>query len=239
MRSEPVDRFAPRTGARPIEAAVRLPTRGGELAGDLRVPGGARGVVVFAHGSGSGRRSPRNVAVAESLHEAGLGTLLFDLLTEAEEVEDSVTRRLRFDVALLAQRLSDALLWVERERSLRGLAVGLFGASTGAAAALLAAAALGDRVRSVVSRGGRPDLAGDALPRVRAATLLVVGSLDEDVLALNREAYERLGGVRRLEVVEGASHLFEERGALERVARLAADWFLRTLSPRPNPAGTP
>jgi pimeloyl-ACP methyl ester carboxylesterase len=189
-------------------------------------------MVVFAHGSGSGRLSPRNTAVADVLHRAGFGTLLIDLLTAEEEREDLVTRRLRFDIPLLAERVIGAIDWLAAEAAvgdlppdIQDLPLGCFGASTGAAAALVAAAERPHRVAAVVSRGGRPDLAGDALPRVRAPTLLIVGSRDPDVLRLNRQAQAALGGVSRLEIVPGASHLFEEPGTLERAAALTRDWF--------------
>jgi dienelactone hydrolase len=203
----------------------------------LAVPPGALGVVVFAHGSGSGRFSPRNRAVARVLFDAGLATLLLDLLTEDEEAEDRVTRQLRFDVELLGRRVVEAIDWLVCDASvgdlpseLGRLGVGCFGASTGAAAALIAAAERPDRVGAVVSRGGRPDLAGDALPRVQAPTLLIVGSADPQVLELNRLAMARLTAPAELEVVPGAGHLFEEPGALERVAELSRDWFVRHLS---------
>ena len=199
-----------------------------ESAGDLQVPSEARGIVVFAHGSGSGRHSPRNRFVAGALADRGLATLLLDLLTEEEELGEQRGGRLRFDVALLAQRLAGAIAWARDDERLAHLPVGLFGASTGAGAALIAAADE-PRVRAVVSRGGRPDLADEALGRVTAPTLLIVGSRDEVVLELNREALEALGAPARLEVVPGASHLFEEPGALERVAELAAGWFLEHL----------
>jgi putative phosphoribosyl transferase len=198
---------------------VRLP-------GDLVVPNGALGMVIFAHGSGSSRLSPRNRQVAERLHEAGLGTLLFDLLTE-EEAED---RAKVFDIELLADRLEGAHRWLRRWPQVGTVPVGFFGASTGAAAALVAAARLGAEVAAVVSRGGRPDLAAEALPRVTAPTLLIVGGDDVEVLALNRAAEQRMRCERRLEVVPGATHLFEEPGALERVAELAAEWFARHLA---------
>jgi putative phosphoribosyl transferase len=188
------------------------------LPGDLLVPGDARALVVFAHGSGSSRRSPRNVWVAERLHAGRLGTLLFDLLTDAE----SADRAKVFDIALLAGRLREAAGWVEREAP--GLPLGLFGASTGAAAALLAATSISG-VQAIVSRGGRPDLAADALERVTAPTLLIVGERDREVLELNREAQARMRCETRLEIVPGATHLFEEAGALELVAELAAEWF--------------
>ena len=189
----------------------------GRLPGDLRVPRGARGIVVFAHGSGSSRLSPRNRAVADALDRAGLATLLIDLLTAEEEREDELTAELRFDIPLLARRLEAARGWLSREPQTKSLALGYFGASTGAAAALIAAAERPEGVFAVVSRGGRPDLAGGALPRVRAPVLLIVGGDDQPVLALNRDAARRLNCERRLEVVEGATHLFEEPGALEQV----------------------
>jgi putative phosphoribosyl transferase len=197
---------------------------GGELAGDLAVPGQAVGIVVFAHGSGSSRHSRRNRAVAAVLQRSGLATLLLDLLTEDEEQVDVRTRQLRFDVALLADRLSIAVEQIRKRADVAGLPVGIFGASTGAAAALVTAAQ-DDSIRAVVSRGGRPDLAGEALRRVQAPTLLIVGSLDEHVLDLNRQASLQLPATSRIEVVQGASHLFEEPGALAEVARLAAGWF--------------
>jgi len=199
------------------------------LSGDLALPEGARGIVVFAHGSGSSRHSPRNRAVAEALHRAGLGTLLMDLLTEEEEREDRVTAHLRFDIAFLADRLSAAVEETARRPEIAGFGIGAFGASTGAAAALVAAAEQPDLIRAVVSRGGRPDLAGEALASVRAPTLLIVGGRDEQVLELNREAMARMACEVELRVVPGASHLFEEPDALEEVAHLAADWFSSRL----------
>jgi dienelactone hydrolase len=211
--------------------SVTIPADGVQLAGDLTLPPGAPGVVVFAHGSGSGRFSPRNRAVASFLADAGLGTLLMDLLTEDEESVDLRTRHLRFDIGLLGRRVVASIDWLAAEPATRDLEVGCFGASTGAAAALLAAAERPERVGAVVSRGGRPDLAGDALPRVTAPTLLIVGGRDIEVLRLNQMAMAALGGEARLEVVPGASHLFEEPGALQRVAVLARDWFLGHLGP--------
>ncbi|HLF22730.1 MAG TPA: dienelactone hydrolase family protein [Burkholderiales bacterium] len=206
--------------------SVRIPTDTVELVGDLVVPKDSAGLVLFAHGSGSGRHSPRNVLVAEHLQGEGLATLLFDLLTESEDRQ----YRNRFDIALLAERLLAATRWTATEPSVSGLAIGYFGASTGAAAALYAAAAM-PATKAVVSRGGRPDLAMSALPHVGAATLLIVGGSDDTVLALNRLAYAQLKGIRALEVIPEATHLFEEPGALEEVARLAADWFFRYLGP--------
>jgi len=198
---------------------VRLP-------GDLVVPAEAVGVVIFAHGSGSSRKSPRNMEVAQRLNEAGMGTLLFDLLTPAE-AED---RANVFDVELLADRLRGAERWLHRWPQAGTVPVAFFGASTGAAGALVAATRLGVEVAAVVSRGGRPDLAGDALAKVTAPTLLIVGGNDVEVLGLNREAEAKMRCERRFEIVPGATHLFEEPGALERVADLAADWFARHLT---------
>ena len=204
-------------------------TRVGNLEGDLLVPDGATGVVLFAHGSGSSRFSSRNRFVAEQLRQGGLGTLLIDLLTPQEEAADQRTAHLRFDIDLLAGRLADAIEWMARQPSTSRLRVGLFGASTGGGAALVAAARLPERVTAVVSRGGRPDLAGAALPKVNAPTLLIVGGDDGPVIAMNREAYEEMRCERRMEIIPGASHLFEEPGALERVAELAREWFVRWL----------
>ncbi|MGO9008025.1 MAG: dienelactone hydrolase family protein [Beijerinckiaceae bacterium] len=207
---------------------VRVPPIG--LAGTLRIPQQAHAVVVFAHGSGSSRFSPRNMVVAEALNTHGFATLLFDLLTSEEE-ED---RANVFNIALLAERLVDAVHWLDRDFPARGL--GLFGASTGAAAALVAAARLGDRVGAIVSRGGRPDLAGDALDEIRTPTLLIVGGLDEVVIELNKQALVRLRGPKALEIVPGASHLFPEPGTLEAVIVHAARWFARYLAGSPSGA---
>jgi putative phosphoribosyl transferase len=212
-----------------VEREVRLRAGTTELVGDLVVPAGAAGVVLFAHGSGSSRHSPRNRLVAGALRRVGLATLLLDLLTPAEEERDRVTAELRFDVALLAERLIAATDLLLAEPATAGLPLGLFGASTGAGAALIAAAERPETVAAVVSRGGRPDLAGDHLGRVRAPTLLIVGGRDQLVLELNRQAQARLAAPSRLEVVPGATHLFEEPGALEQVARLAAAWFTEHL----------
>ena len=200
------------------------------LHGLLRLPREARGLVLFAHGSGSGRLSPRNTFVAEQLGDAGIGTLLFDLLTEEEERLDAVTAELRFDIPLLTDRLVVATRWTLAQPHLSDLPLGYFGASTGAAAALAAAARVPE-VAAVVSRGGRPDLAGAALPRVRAPTLLIVGGDDAQVLALNQEALEQMRCEAKITVVPGATHLFEEPGALEQVATLAARWFSAHLGP--------
>jgi len=204
---------------------VHLEARGTTLQGDLTLPEDAPGVVIFAHGSGSSRRSPRNRFVAGLLTEAGLGTLLFDLLTSAEESD----RRNVFDIPLLAGRLVGATQWLARHPDAVGRNFGYFGASTGAAAALVAAASADAPVSAVVSRGGRPDLAGASLSKVRAPTLLIVGGRDPEVLELNRAAYDQLNCLKRLEVVPGATHLFEEPGTLRTVALLASEWFLRHL----------
>lgn len=214
-----------------VESAERrIPAGDISLRGDLQLPERASGVVVFAHGSGSSRHSPRNQYVARVLRENRLGTLLFDLLTPDEEQEDFRTARLRFDIDFLAERLIRASGWLVEEIP-KGMSIGYFGASTGAAAALVAASYLGPEVKAVVSRGGRPDLAGEALPRVTAPTLLLVGGRDETVLELNRAAFDRLHCVKQLQIVPGASHLFEEPGALEKVAQSASDWFRLYLNP--------
>ena len=217
---------------------VDVPVGDLALSGILAYPPNARGMVVFAHGSGSGRLSPRNRSIADSLFEAGFGTLLVDLLTPTEEARDLLTAHLRFDIRLLADRVVGAIDWLAADAtvgdlppSLGTLPVGCFGSSTGAAAALIAAAERPQRVAAVVSRGGRPDLAGETLTRVTAPTLLIVGSNDSDVLRLNRRARAALAGESRLEIVLGAGHLFEEPGALERVAELAREWFERHLPP--------
>ena len=217
---------SPATGS---TRAVTIPAEGVDLAGDLTVPDAALGVVAFAHGSGSGRHSPRNREVAVGLAEARLATLLMDLLTEDEEATDLRTRELRFDIPLLAGRMVAAIDWLEDESSTNQISVGCFGASTGAAAALIAAARRPDRLRAVVSRGGRPDLARGELASVRAPTLLIVGGADPVVIDLNQQAQEQLHCQTRLEIVEGASHLFQEPGTLERVTELARDWFLSHL----------
>jgi len=211
------------------QEAVRLQAGHVALEGDLELPARAAGVVLFAHGSGSSRHSARNRAVAAGLRGAGLGTLLFDLLSAPEEAIDARTMRLRFDIALLAERLVCAVDWMGNRAEARGLPMGLFGASTGAAAALVAAAQRSALVGAVVSRGGRPDLAAAALPAVTAPTLLMVGENDQEVLTMNRQAQRELRCESKLEIVPGASHLFEEPGALDAVARLASDWFLQKL----------
>ena len=211
------------------ERAVQVAAGAATLEGNLTVPAGARGLVLFAHGSGSSRHSPRNRFVASMLQEGGLATLLVDLLTAEEEALDQRSGALRFDTDMLGRRVIGAVDWVAGHPDFERQAVGIFGASTGAAGALLAAAARPERVRAVVSRGGRPDLVGEVAPAVRAPTLLIVGEHDRAVLKLNRQVYEQLPEPKRLEVVPGASHLFEEPGALERVAELAAAWFTEHL----------
>lgn len=216
-----------------VQVSRKIPAAEVVLDADIVIPDGARGIVVFAHGSGSSRHSPRNRYVAEELNRAGLGTVLMDLLTPDEERADALTGEYRFDIALLAERLTGITCWLADQETTGHLGVGLFGASTGAAAALVAAASRPDLVRAVVSRGGRPDLAGDTLRSVHQPTLLIVGERDPIVIELNQEAMERLPGLTRLEIIPTATHLFEERGALEQVAHLAEIWFLRYL---PHPA---
>ena len=199
------------------------------LEGNLLIPEDATGVVLFAHGTGSSRFSSRNRYVAEALRSGGIGTLLIDLLTREEEQADMRTAHLRFDIGLLADRLISTIEWLEQEPEARLLKVGLFGASTGGGAALVAAARRPDRVAAVVSRGGRPDLAGPSLPHVKAPTLLIVGGNDVPVIDMNREAYDLMTAERRIEIVPGATHLFEEPGTLEEVARLAREWFQQYL----------
>jgi putative phosphoribosyl transferase len=209
--------------------AEQIPSGRIMLEGELKVPMDATGVVLFAHGSGSSRHSPRNQFVARTIRDAGVGTLLFDLLTQEEEEIDVSTRHLRFDIGLLAERLVDATNWIKREPETSHLRVGYFGSSTGGGAALVAAAEVGEEIGGVVSRGGRPDLAGDALPHVKSPTLLIVGELDYPVIRMNEEAYSQMRCEKELKIVPGATHLFEEPGTLEEVARLAADWFQRKL----------
>jgi putative phosphoribosyl transferase len=221
------------TKAQAGEPLVRIAIGPIILEGNLDIPDGAPAVVLFAHGSGSGRHSPRNRYVARVLRNAGLATLLMDLLTTDEEALDMRTAHLRFDIPLLAKRLVGATDWLRQAPETADFRIGYFGASTGAAAALVAAAQRQDTVGAVVSRGGRPDLAGAALPRVRAPTILIVGGRDEPVITLNRQALVRLGArEKQLVIVPGATHLFEEPGALEEVARLATDWLMRHLSPQ-------
>jgi putative phosphoribosyl transferase len=212
-----------------LEQEVHINLERTVLAGNLTIPPGARGLVLFAHGSGSSRHSPRNRYVAQELEAAGLGTLLMDLLTVQEEAVDSLTRELRFDIPLLARRLVGTLDWLGRFDSTRELQHGIFGASTGAAAALVAAAECPEQVKAVVSRGGRPDLATTYLPFVQAPTLLIVGGADPVVVDLNLDAYRQLRAIRDIRIIPGATHLFEEPGALENVSRLAAAWFNRHL----------
>jgi putative phosphoribosyl transferase len=212
-----------------IHQDVRISAAGVVLEADVGVPESPRGAVLFAHGSGSGRHSPRNRYVADELNRAGLATVLADLLTEAEEQYDQRTAALRFDIDLLAERVTDLVDWLARSEAAGGPAIGMFGASTGAAAALIAAADRPSMVRAVVCRGGRADLARACLPRVHQPTLLIVGERDRIVIDLNQQAMARLGGDTRLAIIPGATHLFEEPGTLEQVARLAREWFLRNL----------
>jgi putative phosphoribosyl transferase len=221
---------------------VQIPVDNIALEGDLSIPEGARGIVMFAHGSGSSRHSPRNRHVAAALQDGGLATLLIDLLTPKEEEVDLQTAHLRFDIGLLAERLVDATDWLTYNDETQMLRIGYFGASTGAGAALAAAAERPGAVGAVVSRGGRPDLAGEALERVHSPTLLIVGARDTTVVHLNKLAFERLHVEKRLEIVPGATHLFEEPGTLDRVAELAREWFQlhlagqTTMTARPGPA---
>jgi pimeloyl-ACP methyl ester carboxylesterase len=224
MTSPPSSRPRKSGAGRDIQTReLRIPPIG--LAGTLHVPEGARSLVVFAHGSGSSRFSPRNTAVAQALNERGIATLLFDLLTKDEEAD----RANVFNISLLAERLVDTVRWLDREPLVKNLAIGLFGASTGAAAALVAAARLGGKIGAVVSRGGRPDLAGDVLGKIDTPTLLIVGAVDFTVVTLNEEALAKLRGPKALEIVPRASHLFPEPGAMETVIELAANWFERHL----------
>jgi dienelactone hydrolase len=222
-----------RTPDRDDSAALEVQIQAGDvqLDGTLSVPADAQGIVIFAHGSGSSRFSSRNRYVASHLNRARLATLLFDLLTREEETIDARTAELRYDIALLAKRLVDAADWIANQSDTRDLPIGYFGASTGGGAALVAAAQRRDQIAAVVSRGGRPDLADDALPVVRAPTLLIVGSLDVPVIEMNREAFGQLNCEKRMEIVPGASHLFEEPGTLEDVAQLATTWFTEHLHP--------
>jgi putative phosphoribosyl transferase len=208
-----------------IDQSVEIPVGEVILSGELKIPARSGGIVLFAHGSGSSRFSPRNQQVAETIRKSGIATLLFDLLTEGEEAVDISTLQLRFDIGLLAKRLAGAVEWLSRVEAARGLNIGFFGSSTGGGAALVATAELGERIMAVVSRGGRPDLAGDALEQVTAPTLLIVGELDDVVIKLNQSALERLHCEKELKIVPGATHLFEEPGTLDEVARLATEWF--------------
>jgi len=219
-----------------LERTISVPAGHVTLEGALGVPPRATGVVLFAHGSGSSRFSPRNRFVARAFRDAGLATLLLDLLSPREEEVDEITRHHRFDIPMLADRLVVAIDWLAGNNATHELPIGLFGASTGGGAALVASAGRPSRVSAVVSRGGRPDLAADALPRVEAPTLLIVGGRDAVVIDLNEQARSRMHAEVQLEIVDGATHLFEEPGALEEVARLARDWFLSHLH-HPSPAG--
>ena len=204
-----------------IEEAVQIPMYDIQVTGDLHIPEEAKGIVVFSHGSGSSRLSPRNRFVASKFENKKLGTLLFDLLTEEE---DQIYEN-RFNINLLMQRLLKVTKWLQNQKEIRELSIGYFGASTGAASALMAAAELGEDIKAVVSRGGRPDLAIPVMPKVKAPTLLIIGSLDYGVIELNQEAFDTLKTIKKLAVVTGATHLFEEEGKLEEVANLATDWF--------------
>lgn len=221
------------TSMKPLQRSLSVELATAWLHGELALPEEAEGLVLFAHGSGSSRFSPRNQRVARYFNDLGLATLLLDLLTEEEQDVDELTRQFRFDIPLLAERLVGVVDWLRADVRLHQLELGLFGASTGAAAALICAAQRAHEIAAVVSRGGRTDLAGEALAHVRAPTLLIVGGEDHEVLALNRDSARQLGGIRHLEVVAGASHLFEEPGKLLTVAELAGDWFLRYLRQLP------
>lgn len=220
------------TSSRGLTKANEIQVNAGSVSlnGELKVPEKATGMVLFAHGSGSSRHSPRNQYVARVIHDAGVGTLLFDLLTREEEVIDNYTREFRFDINLLARRLVAATTWLAGEKATSHLRPGYFGSSTGGGAALVAAAELGEEIAAVVSRGGRPDLAGKALGRVKAPTLLIVGGLDEPVIRMNQHAYDQLNCEKELKIIPGATHLFAEAGKLEEVASLAATWFLKHLN---------
>jgi len=211
------------------ESAVEIPVGDKMIKGNLTIPQGVQSIVLFAHGSGSSRFSPRNKYVANMLHESNIATLLIDLLTMQEENVDEATGQFRFDVDMLAQRLVDITMWLGSKPAIRDLRIGYFGASTGAAAALIAASKLLDEVKAVVSRGGRPDLAGEHLAKVRAPTLLIVGGDDPEVLELNREALKAIRTEKKLEIVPGATHLFEEPGTLHEAAILAREWFAKHL----------
>jgi dienelactone hydrolase len=217
-----------------LERAVTISAHGVRLLADLSVPVEAAGLVIVAHGSGSSRLSPRNRRVAEALNDEGFATLLLDLLTPQEATIDAATAQLRFDLSLLSPRLVDATRWALEQPGTRDLPTGYFGASTGAAAALIAAALIPDHISAIVSRGGRPDIAGRYLEQVRAPTLLIVGALDTPVIAMNREAFRRLRAPKELVIVERAGHLFEEPGALEQVSQLTLRWFEQHLAGRPD-----
>ena len=212
------------------ETAVKIPVEDVVVEGNLTVPLGAVGIVLFAHGSGSGRFSPRNQYVAREFNRGKIGTLLFDLLTSEEEEQDMFTAEYRFNIRLLAERLVGATQWLKANKQTAGYAFGYFGASTGAAAALIGAAKLPQDIAAVVSRGGRPDLAMDYLPKVAAPTLLLVGGLDTEVIELNREAMAQMKAEKKLVIIPGATHLFEEPGKLEEVAKISRDWFLSHLA---------
>jgi dienelactone hydrolase len=209
---------------------ARVPAGRAMLDGNLTIVAQTKGLVLFAHGSGSSRHSPRNQFVARTLNDAGLATLLFDLLTPEEESVDVYTREHRFDIGLLAERLVYATKWAKQQKQTKDFRIGYFGSSTGGGAALVAAAELPDDIGAVVSRGGRPDLAGDALPKVEAPTLLIVGGDDHVVIELNEQARAQMKCECKIEIVPGATHLFEEPGALEQVAKLASEWFLRHIA---------
>lgn len=214
---------------RSLITPIQVPLDGGATYGDLQLPPECRGLIIFVHGSGSSRFSVRNKYVAEQLNQNGMGTLLLDLLTKEEQDIDEQTMRFRFDIQLLAKRTILAVRWAARQPDLQDLPIGLFGASTGAAAALITAAALKGQIAAVVSRGGRPDLADDALGKVEAPTLLIVGAEDHTVLDLNMRAAKRMHCVHRLQIVPGATHLFEEPGALEQVGAMAGEWFVEHM----------
>ena len=211
------------------QTEMKIPLGNVVVEGTLTLPPGTRGVVLFAHGSGSSRFSPRNQYVAKEFNKATIGTLLFDLLTQEEEETDMVTAEYRFNIPLLAKRLVGVTEWLRNDTQTKKLAFGYFGASTGAAAALIAAAKLPNEIAAVVSRGGRPDLAGEYLPNVVAPTLLLVGGLDTEVIELNQEAMDQMTAEKKLTIIPGATHLFEEPGTLEQVAKFSKDWFLRYL----------
>src|SRR5256885_5311806 len=208
---------------------IQIPAGRAMLDGNLTIVDQAKALILFAHGSGSSRHSPRNQFVARTLNKAGLATLLFDLLTPEEEAVDLYTREHRFDIGLLAERLVYATKWAKQQKETADLGIGYFGSSTGGAAALVAAAELPDEISAIVSRGGRPDLAGDALPKVKAPTLLIVGGEDEVVIELNEQARAQMKCECKIDIVPGAPHLFEEPGALEKVAKVASDWFVQHL----------
>ena len=211
------------------EIVVRIPTGGVVVEGNLTIPPDSKGVVLFAHGSGSSRFSPRNQYVAKKFNKANIGTLLFDLLTNEEDQTDAETAEYRFNIKLLAERLIGATEWLKQDPRTKNCVFGYFGASTGAAAALIAAAKLPDEIATVVSRGGRPDLAGEYLPKVVAPTLFLVGGLDTEVIELNQQAMDQMSAEKKMIIIPGATHLFEEPGKLEEVAKLSIDWFTRYL----------